>query len=320
MGERARDFLHQISCHNNPLQTKPEKHNPNEESDKLELSLGLSLNGCFGVDPNKKTSLIRSSSIAAFPSLVTGGEHERPVTSGALMRTTSLPAEEMQVLKRLEAKRKRLERRNSINKCGGGKAESAVERCDEDLGLKRRKVEGASEIFNGTTGRVDFGSVVTGLKSQASSSSIDVSGVDVKLVQGESVSGLSTFSEQRSSEVIQALTDHQSLAAAPSLPTTRVSPTPIPVRKITGRAHSFSVVERNMLQEMPCVSTKGDGPNGKRVEGFLYKYKKGEEVRIVCVCHGRFLTPAEFVRHAGGSDVAHPLRHIVVSASPSTCV
>ncbi|KAJ4750669.1 Ninja-family protein [Rhynchospora pubera] len=322
MGESARDFLHQISCHTNPLQLqiKPEKPNHNEDSDEIELSLGLSLNGCFGVDPNKKTSLIRSSSIAAFPSLVAGGEHERPATSGALMRTSSLPAEEMQVLKRLEAKRKRLERRNSINKCGGGgKVESAVERCEEDLGLKRRKVEGASEIFNGTMGRVDFGSVVTGLKSQASSSSIDVAAVDVKLVQGDALSGLTTFSEQRSSEIIEASTEHQPLAAAPSLPA-RVSSTPTPVRKITGRAHSFSVVERNMLQEMPCVSTKGDGPNGKRVEGFLYKYKKGEEVRIVCVCHGRFLTPAEFVRHAGGSDVAHPLRHIVVSASPSACV
>lgn len=67
------------------------------------------------------------------------------------------------------------------------------------------------------------------------------------------------------------------------------------------------------MEEMPCVSTRGNGPNGKRIEGFLYKYQKGEEVRIVCVCHGSFLTPAEFVRHAGGGDVDHPLRHIVVS-------
>ncbi|ONK60354.1 uncharacterized protein A4U43_C08F17380 [Asparagus officinalis] len=67
------------------------------------------------------------------------------------------------------------------------------------------------------------------------------------------------------------------------------------------------------MEEMPCVSTTGNSPNGKRVEGFLYKYRKGEEVRIVCVCHGSFLTPAEFVRHAGLGDVDHPLRHIVVN-------
>ncbi|KAL6645146.1 hypothetical protein ACP70R_016754 [Stipagrostis hirtigluma subsp. patula] len=78
------------------------------------------------------------------------------------------------------------------------------------------------------------------------------------------------------------------------------------------RAKSMGDAERMMMQEMPCVSTKGL-PNGNKVEGFLYKYRKGEEVRIVCVCHGSFLTPAEFVKHAGGGDVANPLRHIVVN-------
>lgn len=69
------------------------------------------------------------------------------------------------------------------------------------------------------------------------------------------------------------------------------------------------------MEDMPCVFTKGDGPNGRRIEGILYKYGKGEEVRIMCVCHGKFLSPAEFVKHAGGGDVAHPLRHIVVNPS-----
>ncbi|KAM0937892.1 putative Ninja family, Jas TPL-binding domain-containing protein [Dioscorea sansibarensis] len=83
------------------------------------------------------------------------------------------------------------------------------------------------------------------------------------------------------------------------------------------RPNGVSEMERSMMEDMPCVSTRGDGPNGRRVEGFLYKYRKGEEMRIVCVCHGSFLTPAEFVKHAGGGDVAHPLRHIVVNPSPS---
>ena len=93
-----------------------------------------------------------------------------------------------------------------------------------------------------------------------------------------------------------------------------------PLRKkscMTGRANGVKEMERNMMEEMPCVSTRGDGPNGRRIEGFLYNYRKGEEVRIVCVCHGSFLTPAEFVKHAGGGDVAHPLRHIVVNPTPS---
>lgn len=76
-------------------------------------------------------------------------------------------------------------------------------------------------------------------------------------------------------------------------------------------------VGKKMIQDMPCVSTIGDGPNGRRIEGLLYKYGKGEEVKIVCVCHGSFFSPAEFVKHAGSGDVAHPLRHIVVSALPA---
>lgn len=75
-------------------------------------------------------------------------------------------------------------------------------------------------------------------------------------------------------------------------------------------------VGRNIMADMPFVSTKGGGQNGRTVEGFLYKYRRGEEVRIVCICHGSFHTPAEFVKHAGGGDVPHPLRQIVVNTSP----
>ncbi|KAK8465886.1 hypothetical protein PHAVU_009G202000 [Phaseolus vulgaris] len=66
-----------------------------------------------------------------------------------------------------------------------------------------------------------------------------------------------------------------------------------------------------ILRRMPSVSTTGDGADGKRIEGFLYKYRTGE-VCIVCVCHGSFLTPAEFVMHAGGKEVANPMKHITV--------
>uniref|UniRef100_R7W3I3 Ninja-family protein n=1 Tax=Aegilops tauschii TaxID=37682 RepID=R7W3I3_AEGTA len=68
----------------------------------------------------------------------------------------------------------------------------------------------------------------------------------------------------------------------------------------------------DMVRKMPVVYTSGL-PNGERIDGFLYQYSRAEEVRIVCVCHGSFLTPAEFVAHAGGSEVTHPMRHIVVN-------
>ncbi|XAR60936.1 hypothetical protein NMG60_11034481 [Bertholletia excelsa] len=65
---------------------------------------------------------------------------------------------------------------------------------------------------------------------------------------------------------------------------------------------------------MPCVSTTGNGPNGKTITGFLYRYTN-TEVSIVCVCHGTSFSPAEFVEHAGGKDISHPLRHITVIPS-----
>ncbi|XP_044493097.1 uncharacterized protein LOC123216663 [Mangifera indica] len=68
------------------------------------------------------------------------------------------------------------------------------------------------------------------------------------------------------------------------------------------------------LPQMPCVSTTGNGPNGKTINGFLYRYTK-TEVSIICVCHGTSFSPAEFVRHAGGTDVSNPLKHITVIRS-----
>ncbi|KFK37674.1 hypothetical protein AALP_AA3G013800 [Arabis alpina] len=82
---------------------------------------------------------------------------------------------------------------------------------------------------------------------------------------------------------------------------------------------------RNILEDMPCVSTRDVGADGKRVEGFLYWYGGNkEEVKIVCVCHGSFLSPAEFIRHGGvtvsddGDVTINPLRHIVVKLPSSS--
>ncbi|XP_037418862.1 ninja-family protein 4-like [Triticum dicoccoides] len=69
--------------------------------------------------------------------------------------------------------------------------------------------------------------------------------------------------------------------------------------------------QRALAREMPLVWTSGLH-NGMRTVGFLYQYSRVDELRIMCVCHGSFLTPAEFVEHAGGGRVANPLRSIIV--------
>ncbi|CAK9323646.1 unnamed protein product [Citrullus colocynthis] len=67
------------------------------------------------------------------------------------------------------------------------------------------------------------------------------------------------------------------------------------------------------FDQMPCVSTIGVGPNGTKIitTGLLYRYSN-MEVSILCVCHGRSFSPAEFVKHGGGGEVSHPLKHITV--------
>lgn len=350
-----------------------------EESDDVgleELNLGLSLGGCFGVDPKEKR-LIRSSTIAGISVLhrdadASAASSVTPLVVGsALIRTCSLPTEteeewrkrkDMQSLRRMEVKRKRTEKQWNSR---AGKDRISLERnCEEDkqppeeglmaLSLKKGKVPSCS-MGNGfsskvalpfglnncaaastakidsTNGRISAFTAVTlkgfpppsqrSIGSQGSSSS-GVSDFDIRPLKG-----LSSCMEARSPTSVQSVLEHKE--QKPIVTPTRSMSVEKSIKgsgeegdnssKNIGVANMLmGEMGRNVVEEMPCVSTRGEGPNGRRIEGFLYKYRKGEEVRIVCVCHGRFLSPAEFVKHAGGGDVAHPLRHIVVNPSPSS--
>jgi hypothetical protein len=132
--------------------------------------------------------------------------------------------------------------------------------------------------------------------------------------------------ESRSPVSVQSLSEcERKSIIAPRLALAEKLGFPAGVAMEKNRSNKLIVAEngtkeavRNVLEDTPCVSTKGDGPNGKRIEGFLYQYRKGEELRIVCVCHGSFLSAAEFVKHAGDGDgdVEQPLKHIVVNPPP----
>ncbi|KAJ9140553.1 hypothetical protein P3X46_031186 [Hevea brasiliensis] len=87
-----------------------------------------------------------------------------------------------------------------------------------------------------------------------------------------------------------------------------------PSKKVKLVNNGFQDNGVDVMKQMPSVTTTGDGPNGKKIVGFLYKYRKGQ-VSIVCVCHGSSLSPAEFVKHAGGKDVPNPMKHITVCSS-----
>ncbi|KAK9269754.1 hypothetical protein L1049_001532 [Liquidambar formosana] len=56
---------------------------------------------------------------------------------------------------------------------------------------------------------------------------------------------------------------------------------------------------------LPWVSTTGRGPNGRTISGVPYNYN-GNQIRIVCACHGSHMSPEEFVRHASEEHAANP--------------
>ncbi|KAI6683226.1 hypothetical protein NL676_029139 [Syzygium grande] len=61
---------------------------------------------------------------------------------------------------------------------------------------------------------------------------------------------------------------------------------------------------------------EGDGPEGKKVDGFLYKHDKGDHIFILCFRHSVFLSPTDFVKHANRIDWSNPMKHITVTSPP----
>ena len=117
-----RDLLQRFMSSETQASTRSEG-----EEEEVELNLGLSLGGRFGVDKNAK-KLTRSSTIAGSIPIFREDDANTPppVPYTTLIRTSSLPAEteeewrkrkELQTLRRMEAKRRRSEKqRNSREK------------------------------------------------------------------------------------------------------------------------------------------------------------------------------------------------------------
>ncbi|XP_048441048.1 ninja-family protein AFP3-like [Pyrus x bretschneideri] len=367
MEKYPRDLLQRLMCRSNDATTPLQYTDANEEeeSDELELNLGLSLGGRFGVDKSAKNKLIRSTSIAGtMPFVRDDNDATAPTYTAGLMRTSSLPAEteeewrkrkELQTLRRLEAKRRRSEKqRNSKNEKEGGSVEEEKRELEGSIGPSLGGVRGnrtAGPPFGlpswvaaavarqaasgGGVGANAFvklkGESLSGLQgfgrrpnSQGSSesqggSSSGMSELESKPLQGTSSCGEGRSPVPSSNQLLQEQSNQDNAMATSGTRTADdASKTPKadienPSKKPSSQENSEGETRRNTMEDMPCVFTIGDGPNGRKVEGILYRYGKGQEVRIMCVCHGSFLSPAEFVKHAGGSDVTHPLRHIVVN-------
>ncbi|MBA0592868.1 hypothetical protein Gorai_009835 [Gossypium raimondii] len=232
-----------------------------------------------------------------------------------LIRTSSLPTEteeewrkrkKLQSLRRMEAKRRRSEKQRS------SREKMEVNLLEEDKQPGRANNVGVGPPF-GLQSRAASARQIT---SQGSIGSLGRSSSSMSEMENKALQGAGSCGEARSSGSIQSLQDQGSQEAACSSgkKTSDTCHTPeLEAETLSKTVENKGKERGSAMEDMPCVFTKGDGPNGKRIEGILYKYGKGEEVRIMCVCHGNFLSPAEFVKHAGGGDVDHPLRHIVVN-------
>ncbi|KAL1218484.1 Ninja-family protein AFP1 [Cardamine amara subsp. amara] len=305
-----------------------------EEDEAIELNLGLSLGGRFGVDKSNN-KLVRSSSVAVMMPLFREDHNQimttKPETTAVtttttttttrgtgLMRTTSLPAEseeewrkrkEMQTLRRMAAKRRRCEKLRS----GGGSGGS--NKLTE--GISNNNQEEAVTTTSRRRGRPSSSGLPRWSATANKSGLLRQHSAGLDSLQGggaggscSSVSELETKSHQASSE------EARSLPSSTQQQDEKATTKPNRLRRLSSVDINMKMEPQGKSKsEMPCVFTKGDGPNGKRVDGILYRYGNGEEVRIMCVCHGEFLSPADFVKHAGGSHVDHPLRHIVVNTS-----
>ncbi|XP_062216406.1 ninja-family protein MODD-like [Phragmites australis] len=244
-----------------------------------------------------------------------------------LMRTTSLPAgiddecrkrKAAQSLKRLELKKKRIERRNCLT---SNMSKEAAGQILEEMNASTEKLESCVEVVTRNKQNMNRLSPM----HQATFTSRDCSLSAMRKKPNSAFKGTAGAEEHCPSSAVPPPSEVANGATAATLSFSSSAARAAGLGssgdqqhisgRVAARAKSMGDAERIMMQEMPSVSTKGL-PNGNRVEGFLYKYRKGEEVRIVCVCHGSFLTPAEFVKHAGGGDVANPLRHIVVNPIP----
>lgn len=173
-----------------------------EEDNKIELNLGLSMGGRFGVDKSSN-KLIRSSSIA---SCLPESREDNDSSSAAaaahsgLVRTSSLPVEteeewrkrkELQTLRRMEAKRRRSEKQRNLKSesgSGGGGSLSVEEKKDIELNLRARldREKSLSSLKRTGSGLASqFGLPAWAAAASSATPTVHRSGVDAAVAKGK---------------------------------------------------------------------------------------------------------------------------------------
>ncbi|WVZ55996.1 hypothetical protein U9M48_006586 [Paspalum notatum var. saurae] len=323
----SRDLLSRFGQGDAP---PPQEQGPARvEMEDVELTLGLSLGGRFGLD-KKWEMLVRSSSLVAV--LAPPVEAAPPPV---LPRTSSMPVEAEASEGGIEAGAVRVEHAAGRPASGSPSSGSSDPEEHRLQGTLIRTSSLPAGINAAGTEELRKRKAAQSLKrlevkkriERRSSLTSNVSKEAVRQIAGEINANAGKYQATKAmAEEHSPSSSIQSSGKAASS-SNEASP-PLPARAVALRSRarrgrqnisggaaaregSAGDVQRMMMQEMPAVFTK-DLANGNRMDGFLYNYRKGKDLRIVCLCHGSFLTPAEFIEHAGGGQVDNPLQHIVV--------
>lgn len=313
--QQTTNLLHRFSSDNLNLMKQTHVFNPNKirfrpqgQGQEVDLNLKLSLGGIYCSTGNytKENPLTRSSSIAGSMVNKNCSDHQLeecvPKSFLSLARSCSLPVEmenrsngkrvvnvngkELRIMRRVEAKKRVVEKLRNAEKeklVIEGPPSSPAKIPPLNTAITKIK-----ESFRQLEGPEGAGTP----KGPNDCKSFS------KTIKAEPVITFETTSNGHSVKLKSDETRSEN-----------------PIKKAKLSNGCIRDGEMGVIKKMPSVTTTGDGPNGKKVEGFLYKYMKGQ-VSIVCVCHGNFLSPEEFVKHAGGKDVTNPMRHINVSSTP----
>ncbi|KAL7161205.1 hypothetical protein ACSBR2_041790 [Camellia fascicularis] len=309
---KARNFFHKST----PQTSK------SSDSEQLDLNLGLSLGGCYTQEIPKENPLIRSASLNHDLNALFENEGRGFLS---LSRSASMPTEaehevrklkEFQAMKRMAAKKRLVEKHRHSR--GGGSEE---EKAPAEAQFSNWAVESAS---NNTA----LCRAIEKLKSNANTSpspKLTIPVASRTMENGKSAHRANCRSTP--AVIFEKMINKKQVNTANSHQDSMVSFRTIsngkpvehakteherPSKKAKVSSNGVpDITMAEMMRLMPSVTTTGDGPNGKKIEGFLYRYTKAE-VSIVCVCHGNFLSPAEFVKHAGGTEVVNPMKHINV--------
>ncbi|KAK6796440.1 hypothetical protein RDI58_004141 [Solanum bulbocastanum] len=85
-----------------------------------------------------------------------------------------------------------------------------------------------------------------------------------------------------------------------------------PLKKVKNSDNIVNLMNVGELKDYALCDNFWCIINRKLTEAILYNGGQEKQISILCICHERFFTAAEFVKHGGGKEVDNPMKFIKV--------